>query len=103
MIHVIATISLKPGVRADYLEILKSNIPNVLAEDGCLGYAAATDTDSGLEIQEPLRDDAVVIVEKWESLEALHTHLGMPHMADYKAKVVDMVTGVSLQVLESVS
>ena len=103
MIHVIATISLKPGVRAAYLDILNANVPNVLAENGCHGYAAATDTNSGLAIQEPLRDDAVVIIEKWESLEALNTHLGMPHMADYKAKVVDMVTGVSLQVLEGVS
>ena len=102
MIHVIATISLKPGVRAAYLDILNANVPNVLAEDGCHGYAATVDVDSGLAIQGSLRDDAVVIVEKWETLDALNAHLGMPHMADYKAKVVDMVAGVSLQVLQDV-
>ena len=32
MIHVIATIKVKPGTREKYLAILKANVPKVLAE-----------------------------------------------------------------------
>jgi quinol monooxygenase YgiN len=44
----------------------------------------------------------VTIVETWESLEALHRHLAAPHMATYREKSQHLVTGTSLQVLESV-
>ncbi len=102
MIHVLATIQLKADVRDAYIDILKGNIPNVLAEDGCLGYEAVIDFDSGLAAQGELRDNVVVIVEKWESMAHLEAHLAAPHMADYREKVKDMVEGVGLEVLEPV-
>jgi quinol monooxygenase YgiN len=102
MVHVLATIQLNPGVRDAYIEVLKSNIPNVLAEDGCVAYEAVIDFDSGLSAQGDLRDDVVVIVEKWESMADLEAHLAAPHMADYREKVKDMVVGVGLQILEPV-
>ncbi|NLK82560.1 MAG: antibiotic biosynthesis monooxygenase, partial [Lentisphaerae bacterium] len=33
MIHVIATVNLKPGCREKFLEIFNANVPNVLHED----------------------------------------------------------------------
>ena len=45
MIHVIATIELKPGYREDYLKILKENVPKVKAEDGCLAYEPTIDIE----------------------------------------------------------
>ncbi len=74
----------------------------MLAEDGCIGYEAVIDSDSGLSAQPALRDDVVVIVEKWESMAHLEAHLAAPHMADYREKVKDMVDGVGLQILEPV-
>ena len=100
MVHVVATISLKPGVRARYLQILKANVPNVLAEDGCHGYTATVDLPTGLPVQNAPRADTIVLVEQWESLEHLRTHLGAPHMAVYREQVKDMVAGVALQVLQ---
>ena len=36
MIHVLASIKVKPGKRDILIEHLKSNIPNVIKENGCI-------------------------------------------------------------------
>lgn len=100
MIYVLASIRVKPGRRADFLDILLANVPNVLAEEGCLGYAPTVDLASGISIQEGPRQDVVTIVEQWESLERLHAHLAAPHMAAYRKQVGDLVEGVTLHVAE---
>ena len=51
MINVVATISLKPGTRDEFLKIFNANVPAVLAEDGCIEYVPTVDADSGLEAQ----------------------------------------------------
>ncbi len=102
MIHVVATITLHAGERQKYLKILKANAPLVLAEAGCRGYAPCIDVATGLPAQAPLRPDVVIIVEAWDDLEALKTHLAAPHMAEYRKKVKDLVRSVSLQVVEAV-
>jgi len=99
MIHVIATIQVKPGTRERYLAILKANQPNVLAEKGCLAYAPTVDVESGLPVQVELRPDVVTLVEAWESLADVKAHLKAPHMLDYREKVKDIVQNISLHVL----
>ena len=89
MIHVIATIELNPGCRDDYIKILRNNVPNVKAEDGCLAYEPTIDIESGLPIKSEIRDNVVTIVEAWETLEALHAHLKTEHMAAYREAVQD--------------
>ena len=102
MIQVIATIELKPGCREDFLPLLNENVPNVKAEDGCLAYDPFVDIDSGLPAQGEISDNVVTLVEAWNSIEALHTHLKAPHMAEYRDKVKDMVTKVTIQVLKPI-
>lgn len=99
MIHVLASVNVKPGRRADFLAIFKANIPAVLAEKGCIEYGPAVDLPTGMPPQE-LNADLVTIIEKWESLEDLQIHLQAPHMAAYREKVKDLVAGVSLKVLQ---
>jgi quinol monooxygenase YgiN len=99
MINVIATIHTRPGARPQYLEILERNVPAVLAEDGCLGYAPCVDAKADLPPQ-ILDEQDVVLVEAWESLDALRAHLGSPHMLAYKEAVKDLVESVSLRVLQ---
>ena len=53
-------------------------------------------------MQEPAGDDAVIVVEKWEGLEALQAHLKAPHMTEYRERVGDYVRGVRLMVLKPV-
>ena len=103
MIHVIATVTLKPGVLSDYLGLLAANCRLVRAEEGCVSYVATRDVASGIASQEPLRADTVVICEQWTTLEALRAHLAAPHMAAWRERVRDLVAGSRLQVTEAVA
>ncbi len=49
-----------------------------------------------------MRDNVVTIVERWESLAALETHMQAPHMTAYRVRVKDLVKRVQLQVLHPV-
>ncbi len=100
MIDVIASIRIRPGGREEFLQKFKANVPNVLAEDGCLRYQPSVDADSGIAAQ--VKDDHVVtIVEQWESVAALHAHLAAPHMAAYRETVKDLVESVELKALRA--
>ena len=99
MIHVIAFIKVKPGQRDALIEIFNKNVPNVLAEDGCIQYTLTVDTDSGIGIQ--AKDGNILtVIEKWESREALQAHLAAPHMDQYRKDTEGMTDGLDLRVLE---
>jgi quinol monooxygenase YgiN len=100
MIYVIATINLNPGIRAAFLTEFTKLTPLVRAEDGCIEYQATIDVQSTSPMQIPLRNDAVTVVEKWASLDALYAHSTAPHMADYRVRVKDFVKSVQLQIVE---
>jgi quinol monooxygenase YgiN len=99
MIHVIATITVKPGKRDAFLAEFHRIMPAVHAEPGCIEYGPSVDVASGSPMQSPLRENVAVIVEKWESLDALKAHSQAPHMAEYRVRVKDLVESVQLQVL----
>jgi quinol monooxygenase YgiN len=99
MINVIASIRVKAGGLSEFLEIFKSNVPNVREERGCINYFPAVDIDADLPPQS-LDENVVTIIEKWESLEALRDHLKAPHMLAYKEKVKDIVEDISLKILK---
>ena len=100
-IDVIASIRVVPGRRDELIRIFKENVPNVLAEEGCIHYYPTIDADSGSPAQ--AKDDNVVtIVERWESLAALEAHSKAPHMDDYRERVQGIVDSVSLKVLQAV-
>ncbi len=100
MIFVIAAIEVKPGKREAFLAEFHKNVPNVRAEKGCLEYGPTVDVKTDIKAQIPLRENVVTIVEKWESLQALHAHLVAPHMGAYRERVKDYVVGATLQILE---
>jgi len=100
MIHVFATIEVKPGQRDAFLGEFHRIMPKVHAEPGCIEYGPTVDVASGVAMQGPLRENVAVIIEKWESLTALKAHMQAPHMAEYRVRVKDLVVGVHLQILE---
>lgn len=100
MIHVIATIDVIPGRRTAFLEQFHWVVPLVRAEEGCLEYGAAVDVPTSIAVQVAPRPNTVIAVEKWSSVETLQAHLKAPHMTEYRVRVKDLVTGVTLQVLE---
>ena len=99
MIHVVASINVRPGSLSRFLEIFKNNVPAVKAEKGCIEYRPTVDIDAGLAAQR-LDPETVVIIERWENLDALRNHLASPHMLTYREKVKDLVSSVTLNVLQ---
>ena len=78
-VSVLAAVRVKSGQVEQFLEIFRANVPNVLAEDGCLEYAPSIDVDSGMAAQE-LAPEGVTILERWASLDALKAHSVAPHI-----------------------
>ena len=99
MIHVIAVITAKPGKRDEVLRHFNANVPNVLKEEGCIEYGAAVDADNALPVQTKYGQDTFVVVEKWQSMEALAAHAKAPHMAAYGAKTKELLAGRVIHIL----
>ena len=99
MIHVIAVITAKPGQRSTILEAFHANIPAVHAEQGCIEYVPVIDVPGPGAMQTQLGQDTFMVIEKWESLEALQAHAQSPHMAAYGAKTGDLVASRAVHVL----
>jgi len=89
MVHVLAFITTKPGMRPDVLALFNAMVPAVRAEDGCIEYGAVVDLDGA--IQTPIGADRFVVVEKWESLDDLNAHTASAHMASFAAQAKDML------------
>jgi quinol monooxygenase YgiN len=100
MIHVLAIITAKPGMRDRILEAFRANVDAVRAEAGCLGYEAVVDVRAGAPGFAQFGADAFVVVEKWSSLEALQAHAVAPHMKAYAARVKDHTASRAIHVLE---
>lgn len=99
MIHVIATIRTAPGRLDDFLTAFTELVPDVQAEAGCIEYGGAVDLATPVSSQ-PVREDVVTVIEKWESVEALVDHLKAPHMLRYRDRVKEIIAGVDIRVLE---
>jgi quinol monooxygenase YgiN len=98
MINVVASITVKEGRLSEFLDIFKSNIPNVIEESGCMEYVPTVDLPSGLPTQ-TCNPNVVSIIEKWRTLADLKKHMSSPHMLAYREKVKDHVEHVSLKIL----
>lgn len=99
MIHVIASLRIKPGHREAFIALFKANVPNVLAEAGCIEYVPTVDLPGAIGPQ-AVDADVVTIVEKWESVEHLRAHLEAPHMKAYGERVKDMLVERAIKVLQ---
>jgi quinol monooxygenase YgiN len=102
MIHVIAIITAKPGQRAAILEHYRGNVAAVRAEQGCIEYGAVVDADNALPFQTEWGVDTFVVVEKWESMEALKAHAAAPHMAAYGAKTKELIATRVIHIMQPV-
>jgi quinol monooxygenase YgiN len=99
MVHVLVTITAKPGMRDALLELFAANVPAVRAERGCLEYGAAFDADGFDGVQSPLGPDTFVVIEKWEDGDALKAHAAAPHMKAYGAASKELIAQRVLHVL----
>jgi quinol monooxygenase YgiN len=99
MIHVLAMITAKPGMREAILKEFRANMPAVHAEKGCIEYGPAVDAEGIGSFQTKFGTDSFVVIEKWESADALKAHAASPHMAAYGAKTRDMIASRVIHVL----
>jgi len=99
MIYVIASIHVKKGRLQDFIEVFKSNVPDVREERGCIQYSPTVDINADLPPQ-ILDENVVTIIECWDSLDALRDHLATPHMLAYREKVKGIVEDTSIKVLQ---
>ena len=99
MIHVMAVISAKPGLRDAVLRKIRANMPAVRAGQGCVEYAPAIDTEGTGSFQMAFGPDTFVATEKGESAEALKAHAAAPHTKACAAETKDMIAGRVIHVL----
>lgn len=100
MIHVLAIITAKPGLRGRILEAFRANVDAVRAEAGCIAYEAVVDVQAAAAGFAQFGPDAFVVVEQWASLEALQAHAVAPHMKAYASKVKELTANRAIHVLE---
>ena len=99
MLHVLAYITAKPGMRETVLRELRANIPAVHAEEGCIEYVPVVDRRAFGPSQTELGPDTFVVVEKWASPEALKAHAAAPHMQAYTERTADMIEDRVIHIL----
>jgi quinol monooxygenase YgiN len=101
MIRVVAVVTAHPGRREEILTAFRANVPNVRAEKGCIEYASHIDaTDIG-PFQAEFGPDAFVVLETWESPQALRDHIATPHMKSYGQKTKDLIASRAIHVLSA--
>ena len=99
MIHVVADITVHPGKRDEFLKHFHELVPKVHAEEGCVEYGPWVDVPNSISDPPLARENVGVVVEKWESIEALEAHLMAPHMLEFRKAIEQMRVGIALQIL----
>jgi quinol monooxygenase YgiN len=102
MLHVLAYITTKPGMRDAVLREFRANMPAVHAEEGCIEYVPVVDAATFGPFQTELGPDTFVVVERWTSPETLNAHAASPHMRSYAARTADMIARRVIHVLSPV-
>ena len=100
MIHVVAVVTAKPGKRGEILQHFRANAPACRGEKGCIEYGPAVDAENALASQTKCGPDTFLVIEKWESMDALKAHAAAPHMAAYAAKVKDLIASRVIHILQ---
>jgi quinol monooxygenase YgiN len=101
MIRVVAVITAHPGRREEILTAFRANVPNVRAEKGCIEYASHIDAAEIGPFQAAFGPDTFVVLETWESPQALRDHIATPHMKSYGQKTKDLIANRAIHVLSA--
>lgn len=74
MIIVSGKATVKPGALETVREVMEATIKATRGENGCIDYSYGSDV---------LDPNTLVILEYWESAEALQNHFTQPHMVTW--------------------
>lgn len=98
MVCVVATIEVVEGKRDEYLREIWKVVPKVRKEKGCIEYLPVIDFPAGFSAQDPVREDRVTILERWENIEALKAHMETPHMKEYREGAKKFIVAAKIQI-----
>ena len=98
MIHLIATLTIKPGSLAAVTEAVQPCLKATRAEEGCISYDLHVDVND---------DTRLVFVERWKDRAALNAHFHAPHLKAWReaggqyftSRHIEIVTDGEVQVL----
>ena len=99
MIHVIAILKAKTGMREALISHVQENIPAVLAEEGCIEYRPLIDFTSENGGFGP---DTLVMVEKWRDEQCLKNHAATAHMQRYRELVKEIIAERDIRILRDI-
>ncbi|MFK7859004.1 MAG: putative quinol monooxygenase [Granulosicoccus sp.] len=99
MIHVIAIITAVSGKRSEVIDAFLKVIPLVHAEEGCIEYVPVTDVEKAGAMQTALGPDTYMVIEKWESMDALNAHAASSHMTEYGKQVGHLIDNRVIHIL----
>jgi quinol monooxygenase YgiN len=102
MIRVVAIITANPGRREELLAAFRANVPNVHAEKGCIEYAGHIDAANVGPFQAAFGPDTLVVLESWESPQALRDHVAAPHMKTYAQRTKELIASRAIRVLSAI-
>ncbi len=90
MIHVIATLTIKPELREQTLAAARINIAATQKEAGCVYYDM---------YESVTRPGTYVVVEKWEDREALNAHMNAEHFKVWRKAGADGITSRKIEIV----
>jgi quinol monooxygenase YgiN len=100
MIHVLAFVSLKPGMMEKALDCYRVLVPKVLADEpGCLEYSPTKDCDLGLPNQEK-NPNMIVVSERWKSIDDFRAHLDAGHVIEFRAAIKDCLEKITVKIMQ---
>ncbi|MFY9970450.1 MAG: putative quinol monooxygenase [Roseiarcus sp.] len=102
MIRVVVMLAAKPGRRDELIAAFEDVAQTVRREAGCIEYAAFVDATGVGPFQAKVGPDRCIILEKWESAEALNAHVAQPHMAAYNKKTKDLIASLAIHAVTAV-
>jgi quinol monooxygenase YgiN len=100
MLHVLATVDLKPGKRDLFLQAFSRYVPFVREEDGCLEYGPAVEVPCPAAGSVKVNENRVIVMEKWRDREALETHLQTESLARFREQIGHWTQAVDIRVFE---
>lgn len=80
----VVTVSIKPGVRDRWLELVQENAARTRTESGCQMYRVSEDIET---------PNQFVIVERWASLDAQYSHFRTPEFGSLMSALGDLIAG----------
>jgi quinol monooxygenase YgiN len=84
MIIQLVKVAIRPDQRERWLELIRANVAETLAEDGCQSYEVSEDIET---------PNTFAIVEKWRDLDVQYEHFRSPQFGELMGALNDLLAG----------